>query len=139
MDDRAPQATRPAGPDLRVHAWSLAYLFAVGATLVVITVGFHQSAEQDEIALLGLAVGAYIAAAVLRVGYRWLPAWTYHVFVALGTVLISFAIDLSGDGESAYAVFYFWVAIYSSYFFTRAQAIAHISLAAGAYAVVLWL
>jgi diguanylate cyclase (GGDEF)-like protein len=139
MEASSPEPALGTGPELRVHAWTLAYLFAVGATLVVLTGGFHRKAGQDEIALLLLAGGCYLAAAVLRAGYRWLPAWTFHAFVVLGTVLITFGIDFAGDGASAYAVFYFWIAIYSFYFFTRVQAIAHMSLVAVAYALVLWL
>jgi diguanylate cyclase (GGDEF)-like protein len=118
-------------------ARSLAYLFATGATLVVVTVGFHQSARQDDLALLGLATAAYVGAGVVRFGARWLPEWSYPAFVALGTALISGGIYYSGDGASAYAAFYIWVAVYSFYFFTRAQAIGELALVGAAYAAVL--
>ncbi len=123
--------------DLRVHAHSLAFLFAVGATLVVVTVGFHQPARQDAVGLLALAGLAYVAAVFLRLAWRSLPPWSYHAFVFVGTVLVSAGIERSGDGSSAYAVFYFWVAIYSFYFFTRTQALLHLGAVAAAYALVL--
>jgi diguanylate cyclase (GGDEF)-like protein/PAS domain S-box-containing protein len=136
MDDRHSTERRA---DLRVHAWSLAYLYAMGATLVVVTVGFHQTARQDEIALLGIAAGAYAAAVVLRVAYRWLPEWSYQAFVLLGTGLITFGIERSGDGASAYATFYIWVCIYSFYFFARVQAYLQVAAVGVAYGLVLWL
>src|SRR3954453_9990554 len=71
--------------DLRVHAYSLAYLFALGGTLVVVTVAVDQPAGQDTTGLLGIAVVAYFAAAVLRFLHRWLPEWSYAAFVFLGT------------------------------------------------------
>jgi diguanylate cyclase (GGDEF)-like protein/PAS domain S-box-containing protein len=136
MDDR-PATDRRA--DLRVHAWSLAYLFAMGATLVVITVGFNQTAQQDEVALLAIAMGAYLAALVLRLGYRWLPVWSYQVFVLLGTGLITLGIERSGDGASPYAAFYIWGCVYAFYFFTRVQAYFQVAVVGVAYGLVLWL
>ncbi len=124
-------------PDLRVHAYSLAYLFATGATLLVVTVGFYQPDGQDTLGLLAIAAAAYVAAVVLRFAHRWLPAWTYPAFVFVGTCLITFGIDLSGEGSSAYALFYLWVCIYSFYFFSRAMAITQLAVLAIAYAIVL--
>jgi diguanylate cyclase (GGDEF)-like protein/PAS domain S-box-containing protein len=139
MEDTQPATAAPPRQDLRVHAHSLAYLFAVGASLVVVTVGFHQPRGQDEIGLLVVAALAYVAAAFLRVAWRWLPSWAFPAFVFVGTALVSVGIDRSGDGSTAYAVFYFWVAIYSFYFFPRWQAVLQLAGAAGGYAVVLWL
>jgi diguanylate cyclase (GGDEF)-like protein/PAS domain S-box-containing protein len=135
MDDRAnPDRGQP---DLRVHARSLAYLYATGATLLVITVGFNQPAKQDTLGLLGIGVGAYVAAVVLRFLHRWLPEWAYAAFVFLGTCLISFGIDFSGDGASAYAWFYVWVCFYSFYFFSRTLAAVQLAVVAVAYGAVL--
>jgi diguanylate cyclase (GGDEF)-like protein/PAS domain S-box-containing protein len=135
MNDRPKPERGPA--DLRVHAYSLAYLFATGATLLVVTVGFYQPDGQDTLGLLSIAAGAYVAAIVLRVAHRWLREWAYPAFVFMGTVLITFAIDLSDEGASAYALFYLWVTIYSFYFFSRAMAIAQLAALAIAYALVL--
>jgi diguanylate cyclase len=135
MDDR-PKSIRGAA-ELRVHAYSLAYLFATGATLVVITVGFNQPGGQDTVGLLGVAAGAYLGAVLLRVTYRWLSEWAYPAFVFMGTCLITFAIDFSESGSSAYALFYLWVCIYSFYFFSRVLAFAQLAVVGVAYAVVL--
>ena len=135
MNDRPKPDHGPA--DLRVHAYSLAYLFATGATLLVITVGFYQPDGQDTLGLLGIATAAYVAALVLRFAHRWLPEWAYPAFVFVGTFLITFGIQFSGEGSSAYALFYLWVCIYSFYFFSRAMAIAQLATLGIAYAIVL--
>src|SRR4051794_32363922 len=137
MSERA--KNRRAQADLRVHAYSLAYLFAVGGTLVLLTVGFNQPADQDTIGLLGIGVAAYSAAALLRLGYRWMREWAYPAFVFLGTCLITFAIYFSDEGSSAYAWFYIWVCIYSFYFFSRVVAAAQLAFVGVAYGLVLWL
>jgi len=139
MEDRTPAAPRPSRQELRVHARSLSYLYAAGALLVVVSVGFHQQAAQNTVGLLALALVAFLGAAILRAGWRWLPPWSYHAFVLVGTALITTGIDLDGNGSSAYAVFYFWVAIYSFYFFTRLQAALQLAAAGAGYAAVLWL
>src|SRR3954469_1890488 len=135
MSERA-NSQRPQG-DLRVHAYSLAYLFAVGGTLVLLTVGFDQPPEQDTVALLGIGLACYAAAALLRFGYRWVREWAYPAFVFLGTCLITFGIYFSGQGSSAYAWFYVWVCIYSFYFFSRLLAAAQLIVVGIAYALVL--
>ncbi|HVE67683.1 MAG TPA: diguanylate cyclase, partial [Solirubrobacteraceae bacterium] len=122
-----------------MHAHSLAWLYAVGATLVVVSVAFHQPQGQDDMGLLALAGAAYVAAAFLRLAWRWLPAWSFQGLVLAGTLLITFGVERSGDGSTAYAVFYFWVAVYSAYFFTRLQAALQVGAVAAAYALVLWL
>ncbi|MDX6650995.1 MAG: hypothetical protein QOJ97_2946 [Solirubrobacteraceae bacterium] len=139
MEDQSLAAPRPSRQDLRLHARSLSYLYAAGALLVVISVGVHQRPEQDTLGLLALAGAAFLGAVILRAGWRWLPPWSYHLFVLAGTALITAGIDLDGNGSSAYAVFYFWVAIYSFYFFTRWQAALQLAVVGAGYALVLWL
>jgi diguanylate cyclase (GGDEF)-like protein/PAS domain S-box-containing protein len=135
MNDRTKPDHGPA--DLRVHAYSLAYLFATGATLLVVTVGFYQPDGQDTLGLLAIAAAAYVSAVVLRFAHRWMPEWAYPAFVFVGTFLITFGIDFSGEGSSAYAMFYLWVTIYSFYFFSRPMAITQLATLAIAYALVL--
>jgi diguanylate cyclase (GGDEF)-like protein len=135
---RPPSRPQPAAPgDVRVDARSLAYLYAIGATLVVVTVAFHHARGQRDGALYAIAGVAYVAALVLRLAGRWLPAWTYEALVALGTALVTLGIDFSHDGASPYAAFYVWVAVYSFYFFSRARATLQVLFAGLAYGLVL--
>ncbi|TML29413.1 MAG: diguanylate cyclase [Actinobacteria bacterium] len=127
------------GHDLRVHARSLALLYAVGGPFVVLTTSLYRPAGRDEAVLYALGGVAYLAALLLRVASRWIPGWAYPLLVALGTLLITVGIDASGDGASAYAALYIWVAVYSYYFFRRWQANLEVALAGLAYGLVLWL
>jgi diguanylate cyclase (GGDEF)-like protein/PAS domain S-box-containing protein len=123
--------------ELRAKAHSLAYLFAIGGSLLVVTVGFYQPAAQNTLGLLLLALVTYVSALVLRATYRWLPDWAWPAFVFVGTILISFGINFSGEGSSAYAMFYMWVVVYSFYFFARWLAIGQVVAVGVAYAIVL--
>ncbi len=135
MDDVA-KAKRSQG-DMRVHANTLASLFALGGSLIIVTAAPHQPERADTIGLLGVAVAAYAVAGVVRFGRRWLPDWAYPAFVFVGTVFITFAINFSGEGSSAYAFFYLWVCIYSFYFFSRTLAAVELAVVGIAYALVL--
>jgi diguanylate cyclase (GGDEF)-like protein/PAS domain S-box-containing protein len=135
MNDRGTPGGAPG--DLRVHARSLALLFAAGATFVVLTAGLYRPHGQDQAALFAIAGAAYLAALVLVLAHRWLPAWSYPVFVSVGTGLVTLGIAASGNGASAYAAFYVWVAVYSYYFFPRWQAHLELALAALGYGLVL--
>jgi diguanylate cyclase (GGDEF)-like protein len=130
---------RVAPTDLRVHARSLAVLYLVGATFVVLTTGLYRPTGQDQATLFALAGIAYVAGVGLWLGSRWLPGWIYPVLVGMGTLQITLAINASGEGTSAYSAFYVWVSVYSYYFFPRWQANAELALAGVAYGLVLWL
>jgi diguanylate cyclase (GGDEF)-like protein/PAS domain S-box-containing protein len=127
----------PGPGDLRVHARSLALLFTAGATFVVLTASVYRPSGQHQVQLYAIAGAAYAAAALLQLAHRGFPDWSYPVFVALGTALITLGIAASGQGASAYAAFYVWVAVYSYYFFPRWQAHLELLLVAVGYALVL--
>jgi diguanylate cyclase (GGDEF)-like protein/PAS domain S-box-containing protein len=136
MDDSS-GAGGAAPPDLRVHARSLAVLYGVGATFLLVTTLLYRPGHQNQSALLAIAGAAYITALALRTWSRFVPVWGYPVLVGLGTLLITLGIDASGEGASPYAAFYVWVAVYSYYFFARWQANVEVALVGLAYALVL--
>jgi diguanylate cyclase (GGDEF)-like protein/PAS domain S-box-containing protein len=118
-------------------ARSLAFLFASGATLGAISLALPHPMHEDELGLAGAIGAAYVVAlATLAVGRR-LPRVAYQVLVALGTGLVTTAIYFSGEGSSAYAMFYIWVGLYAFYFFSTAQAALQAALVGAAYAGVL--
>jgi diguanylate cyclase (GGDEF)-like protein/PAS domain S-box-containing protein len=123
--------------DVSVRARSLALLFALGATFVVLTASLYRPPEQDQVFLLAIAGVAYLTAAGLALTARWLPAWVYPVLVAMGAGLISVGIVASGSGATPYAVLYVWVSVYSYYFFPRWQAHLELLLVGVAYGLVL--
>jgi diguanylate cyclase (GGDEF)-like protein/putative nucleotidyltransferase with HDIG domain len=122
---------------LGLMARSLMYLFFAGATLTLAPLLFPHGAAIDESRILVTSGCGYAMALVLLVGYDRLPSWAFQVFLAASTMLIEWAIYGSGDETSPYAAFYFWIAIYAFYFFTRVQAIMQILFIVCAYAAVL--
>src|SRR4051794_23261421 len=136
MDDSS-GADRAAPADLRVHARSLALLYGVGATFVLVTTLLYRPGHQNQSLLLAIAGIAYFTALALRSWSQLAPAWGYPLLVVLGTLLITVGIDATGEGASPYAAFYVWVAVYSYYFFPRWQANVEVALVGLAYALVL--
>lgn len=83
-----------------------------------------------------MAVAVLFAANRLLFGDR-LPDWTLQLDVALSTVLVSVVLAVAPFGYNIFAVFYVWIALYVSLYFTARQAVAQIALGAVAYAIVL--
>jgi diguanylate cyclase (GGDEF)-like protein len=119
-----------------VMARSLMYVFAAGGAITLGSLLFASSATEDSrIAVTGVA--AFALALVLLVGYDRLPVWAFQLFLGLGTVLIEWAIYASGESTSPYAMFYFWIAIYSFYFLSRARALVQMAFIGVAYSAAL--
>jgi diguanylate cyclase (GGDEF)-like protein len=117
-------------------ARAMMYLFAIGASISLLALPFAGHAGSSS-RLASTAGAGYLIAALLLVGYERLPRWSFQVFLACGTMLIEWTIYVGGENGSAFAMFYFWIAIYAFYFFSRAEAIAQLALIAVAYAAVL--
>jgi diguanylate cyclase (GGDEF)-like protein len=116
-------------------------LFLVGSAMTMISIVFPHSpkAEIDGFWAIAAATGAI--AAVLFAWSERLPSWSYQAFLAVGSVIVSLAIYFNGErhgGASAgNQVLYLWIALYSGYFFTRAQLLAQLVFVAAIYAATL--
>ena len=75
----------------------------------------------DAAGIAVVCVVAYPIAALLFV-LRPLPWWALHVILAIGTLLITIVVELSGIPIGGFGFFYLWVAVYAVYFFSRAGA-----------------
>jgi PAS domain S-box-containing protein len=122
--------------DLRVKARSLAYLFAAGALMTVLTLALpHDEAVMDaQLAAVGaaalvVAVGLYLLAA--HVTRRHL-----HIVLAVGTAMVGLANHYTGT-TALYPLVFSWAVLYAFYFFTLREALAHVALVAVTYAVLL--
>jgi PAS domain S-box-containing protein len=122
--------------DVRVRARSIAYLFAAGASLGLLTLAFPHADEVRDVALIVLACVAYAIAAAVWLAADRLGDWHIHAVLACGTLIISLANYYAGPA-TLYPVLYMWTALYAFYFFPMRQALAHAALVAVAYAVVL--
>jgi PAS domain S-box-containing protein len=122
--------------DVGVKARSLAYLFAAGASLGLLTLVLpHDEGVQDlqlyVLAAIAIAVATLIYVQAERVSERQL-----HVVLAAGSTILSFANYYTGT-STLYPLLYTWTALYAFYFFGLGRALAHMSYIGVAYAVVL--
>jgi diguanylate cyclase (GGDEF)-like protein/putative nucleotidyltransferase with HDIG domain len=129
-----PRAASEGRTDRAVMARSLMYVFAAGATITMVTLAFPNVTGADEGRILVTAGCAYAIALVLLLGYDDVPLWAFHLFLALATLLIEWTVYASGDPTSPFSMFYFWIAIYAFYFFTRVRAFFQILFVGLAYA-----
>jgi diguanylate cyclase (GGDEF)-like protein len=117
-------------------ARSLMFLFFAGASISLLAL-FVGHAPADEPRMIATSASGFGIAAVLLAGYDRLPSWTFPLFLACGTMLIEWTIYSSGESTSAFAMFYFWIAIYAFYFFSRRMAALQLVFIACSYAAVL--
>jgi diguanylate cyclase (GGDEF)-like protein/putative nucleotidyltransferase with HDIG domain len=129
--------TLPSAPDPIVMGRSLGYLFAVTATIELLSLLFFDLAPEDQLRIVALSFAAWGVVALLLFAFDRLPAWSFYGIVACGTLLISASIYYSGQSPSAYTFFYLWVALYAWYFFSPRQAAAQLAFVGLAYGIVL--
>jgi diguanylate cyclase (GGDEF)-like protein len=114
------------------------YLFGLGATLVLISLLLPHSPDRDTIGLVIVAAAAYTAALAFLIAFDRLPPWTFEAAPLLGTALVSLAVYFGGpEAATAYAMYYFWVALAACYFLRPPVAVAHLVVASLAYGLVL--
>jgi PAS domain S-box-containing protein len=122
--------------DVRVKARSIAYLFATGASLGLLTLVFPHSEEVRDVPLIILAAIAYVIAAIVWLTADRLRDWQIHAVLASGTAIISLANYYAGPG-TLYPILYSWTALYAFYFFPIREAAAQMVFLGASYAVVL--
>jgi diguanylate cyclase (GGDEF)-like protein len=114
------------------------YLFATGATLVLISLLLPHSPDRDTTGLVITTLGAYLVALGLLIGFDRLPLWTFEAAPLVGTALVSLAVYFGGSqAATAYAMYYFWVAVAACYFLRPPIAVGHLVIASAAYGLVL--
>jgi diguanylate cyclase (GGDEF)-like protein len=119
-------------------ARTFTYLFATGATLVLLSLLFPHSAGRDTTGLLITTLAAYLVAIGFLVAWDRLPLWAFEASPLAGTVVVSLAVYFGGPAAAtAYALFYLWVALAACYFLRPRIAFTHLCIASAAYALVL--
>jgi diguanylate cyclase (GGDEF)-like protein/putative nucleotidyltransferase with HDIG domain len=119
-------------------ARTFAYLFGVGGALVLATLLLPGSPDRAELPLAGIAGLALLTSGVFLFAYDRLPRWLFQASPLLGNVLVATALVTGGDqATSAYAFFYFWVALAAFYFFELRWAMFCGAIASVSYAAVL--
>jgi diguanylate cyclase (GGDEF)-like protein len=123
--------------DSSIRARAMALLFLAGGTIGAVSMILPHSADANDAALWSNIALAYLAGGLLvTIGDR-LPSWTFHVGLAVGAVLVTRAILISGEVNSFYSVWFLWIGLYAFYFFSRPAAVAQVALASALYAVTL--
>jgi PAS domain S-box-containing protein len=128
--------TLPELFDVRIRARSIAYLFATGAILGLLTLVFPHSAEVNDLALALLASAAIVVAAVVWASGDHVRDWHIHAVLLSGTLIVSLANYYAGP-STMYPLLYTWAALYAFYFFRPVEAWAHMTVIGVSYAVVL--
>lgn len=115
----------------------MASLFLAGGTIGALSMVLPHPADANEVALWSNIALAYVAGAiVLAVGAR-LPGWFFHAGLAVGAVLVTRAILVSGEDTSFYSVWFLWIGLYAFYFFSRAAAAVHVAWVSALFALTL--
>jgi sigma-B regulation protein RsbU (phosphoserine phosphatase) len=96
---------------------ALGVLFVAGATLGTLSMAFPQPPGTDIVGLFVCFAIAYVVGAILLAGRGRLPAWSSHVGLAVGSILVTLGIYFTIDRASVYSMFYLWVSITAFYFF----------------------
>jgi len=127
---------RPPTFDSRTKARSLAFLFAAGALVGFLTVGFpHEDNVAGEQVLTVATTSLLLALACLRIGGR-ISDWLLHVALASVTVILSLVVHFTQQA-TLYPLIYAWPTLYAFYFFSTPTAIAHLAFVGAAYGTVL--
>jgi diguanylate cyclase (GGDEF)-like protein len=119
-------------------ARSLMFLFFAGASIALLALIVGQT-PADQPRMIATAASGFGIATLLLVGYDRLPGWAFPILLACGTMLIEWTIYSSGESTSAFAMFYFWIAIYAFYFFSPIEASFQLVFIVLSYAAVLTL
>jgi diguanylate cyclase (GGDEF)-like protein len=115
----------------------MALLFLAGGTIGALSMVLPHSVKANDAALWSNIALAYLAGVLLVAFGARLPRWAFHVALAIGALLVTRAILVSGDVNSFYSVWFLWVGLYAFYFFSRPAAAAHVTLVALLYAITL--
>ena len=120
----------------RVQARSLAYLFAAGTFVGIVTLALpHEETVRDlELGIL-LACATVLATLVYWRADR-VADWELHAVLLAGTLILTFANHYVGP-TTLYPMLYSWIALFAFYFFDMRAALAHVAAIGVAYGVLL--
>ena len=123
--------------DGSVRARAMAFLYIAGGAIGAVSMVLPHAAGADEAQLWSNIALAFVGGALLlTIGPR-LPGWTFHLGLAIGALLVTRAVLVSGDNASFYSVWYLWIGLYAFYFFNRVQAAAHVAFTSLLFGITL--
>lgn len=107
------------GDDERLPARTLGYLFLAGATIGLVSLLLPLPARAHVGGLYSNVAFAFVAGLALLCGASRMRPWMIHLSLAMGSVVITRAITLSGDAASFYSVWFIWVGLFAFASFAR--------------------
>jgi len=132
------ETAAPISEDRAMMARTYAYLFALGATLGLITLALPHASGRDELGIALTALVAYATALVIMVGFDRLPMAVFRFSPAIGALLVTVTIEFGGAAAAgAYAMFFFWVVLSACYFFGLRLTLLHITFCSACYGFAL--
>ena len=114
-----------------------ALMYAVAGLVVAGSVLLPHPSAMNDAAILALGASGLVTAGLIWLLRDRLPTWLFHVTTAAGTALTGLCVYWGGEANSPYTWLILWVAVFSAYFFTVRQTVAHLALAGAGFAVVL--
>jgi diguanylate cyclase (GGDEF)-like protein len=114
-----------------------AVMYATAGTVVGLSLLLPHPPEMNRPALLFAALVGPLTAIPVWLLRRHLPRWFFHLTTASGTILAGLCVYWSGEAASAYSFLLLWVAVFSAYFFSPAELVAHLVFAGAVYAAAL--
>jgi PAS domain S-box-containing protein len=128
----------PSMFDSRTKARSLAFLFAAGALVSLLTIALPEGqATRTWVVLATGACSFALALAFLRWAERITERFL-HAALALVTIILSLVIHYTQQ-TGLYPLIYMWPALYAFFFFSTWKAVAHLAFIGVAYATVLYI
>jgi PAS domain S-box-containing protein len=122
--------------DRSVKARAIAYLYASGAVVGLLSLLLPHAAGVKEGPLIGVALTALaVGAGAYRRAQR-IAEWHLHALVVLGTLMLTLANYWFGP-SALYPVMFSWAVLYAFYVFDLREALGHLTLIAASYAVLL--
>ena len=109
-----------------MKARSLAYLYAAGAVLGLLTLVLPHDEQVRDLPLWILGGTAIVVGAVVWARAARISEWQLHALVALGSVILTLANYWVGE-TGLYPIIYSWIALYAFYFFGLRVALAHVA------------
>jgi PAS domain S-box-containing protein len=101
-----------------VMAQAFAYLYGLGATLVLLTLLLPHDPDRFIPGIAGPAVVAYGVAAWMVIPFERIPIRVFYLLPGVGAVLITSVVYSGGaDAAAAYASLYFWAVLAAFFFF----------------------
>ena len=126
---------------LRQMARTAAALFGAAGLVTLLGVLLPHQPQIDLQGLVFVSAGSGLVAIVLLAAGERLPDWAVHVWAALGTVLVSFALLFNGERHGGAAggdeMYYVWVVLYAAYYLRRAATAFQVAFIAAAYTATL--